>query len=170
MLLEGGASLLDRGGPVLPWIGMLSLLMWSMAAERYCYLRWRMPLELLALVAHWSHERPRSRAVARRLHAQRIAHVEARARRHLPLLRALVQALPLLGLLGTVLGLTHTFDGIADAGLGNRRVIAAGIAESLIATAAGLASAAAGLYACARLDVRADAARLAAARALGDGA
>jgi biopolymer transport protein ExbB len=45
---------------------------------------------------------------------------------------------PLLGLLGTVLGMIRMFTGISGQGMGGPTVVAGGIAEALITTAAGL--------------------------------
>lgn len=45
---------------------------------------------------------------------------------------------PLLGLLGTVLGVIRAFSDLALAGSGGPSIVAAGIAEALIATAAGI--------------------------------
>ncbi|HEY2806673.1 MAG TPA: MotA/TolQ/ExbB proton channel family protein [Gemmatimonadales bacterium] len=46
---------------------------------------------------------------------------------------------PLLGLLGTVLGVMDAFIGIATSGAGNLAAVAPGVAEALVATVAGLA-------------------------------
>ena len=45
---------------------------------------------------------------------------------------------PLLGLLGTIVGMIQAFDSIAKAGTGDPRVVAAGISMALITTATGL--------------------------------
>lgn len=45
---------------------------------------------------------------------------------------------PLLGLLGTVTGMIKAFGAIAEKGTGNPAIVASGIAEALITTAAGL--------------------------------
>ena len=45
---------------------------------------------------------------------------------------------PLIGLLGTVLGVIDAFVGIATSGSGNLSAVAPGVAEALIATAAAL--------------------------------
>lgn len=45
---------------------------------------------------------------------------------------------PLMGLLGTVLGMIRAFNVITTAGVGNPALLAGGIAEALITTAAGL--------------------------------
>lgn len=46
---------------------------------------------------------------------------------------------PLLGLLGTVLGVMDAFIGISTSGAGNLAAVAPGVAEALVATVAGLA-------------------------------
>jgi len=48
---------------------------------------------------------------------------------------------PLLGLLGTVLGVMNAFIGIAREGSGNLAAVAPGVAEALVTTVAGLAAA-----------------------------
>lgn len=60
-------------------------------------------------------------------------------RRHLRLLNGISQVSPLLGLLGTVLGMITSFNGISAAGAGQREMLAGGIAQSLLTTAAGMA-------------------------------
>ena len=51
---------------------------------------------------------------------------------------ALVAAAPLLGLLGTVTGMIHTFRLITFFGVGDARLLADGISEALVTTEAGL--------------------------------
>jgi biopolymer transport protein ExbB len=58
--------------------------------------------------------------------------------RHLPLIRVMAAAAPLLGLLGTVSGLIHTFQVMTEYGNGNAVLLAHGISEALIATQSGL--------------------------------
>jgi biopolymer transport protein TolQ len=59
--------------------------------------------------------------------------------RFLPWLATIGSASPLIGLLGTVLGVIEAFLGIASKGSGNLSAVAPGVAEALIATAAALA-------------------------------
>ena len=58
--------------------------------------------------------------------------------RFIPWLATIGSVSPLLGLLGTVLGVMAAFIGIASKGSGNISAVAPGVAEALIATAAGL--------------------------------
>ena len=58
--------------------------------------------------------------------------------RYLNLLGTIAQITPLLGLLGTVLGMIRVFTEIMAQETGNANVLAGGISEALITTAAGL--------------------------------
>jgi biopolymer transport protein ExbB len=59
-------------------------------------------------------------------------------KRHLWLLATIGSLAPFIGLFGTVLGIVHSFHNMAVTGQGGFSVVAAGISEALIATAAGL--------------------------------
>jgi biopolymer transport protein TolQ len=61
-----------------------------------------------------------------------------RISRFLPWLATIGSVSPLIGLLGTVLGVIDAFLGIASKGSGNLSAVAPGVAEALIATAAAL--------------------------------
>lgn len=66
---------------------------------------------------------------------QRAAFLE----RHLVWLQTIAQAAPLLGLLGTVLGMIKMFASISVAGLGDPQALSGGISEAIMTTAIGLA-------------------------------
>ncbi|MDR1298212.1 MAG: MotA/TolQ/ExbB proton channel family protein [Deltaproteobacteria bacterium] len=57
---------------------------------------------------------------------------------HLELLGVIASISPLLGLLGTVSGMINSFAAVAEAGLGNPGILAGGIGQALLTTAAGL--------------------------------
>jgi len=61
--------------------------------------------------------------------------------RYIPWLATVGAVGPLMGLLGTVLGVMDAFIGISSKGSGNISAVAPGVAEALIATVAGLAAA-----------------------------
>ena len=58
--------------------------------------------------------------------------------RFLPWLATIGSASPLMGLLGTVVGVMDAFIGIATGGSGNISAVAPGVAEALVTTVAGL--------------------------------
>jgi biopolymer transport protein TolQ len=61
--------------------------------------------------------------------------------KHISFLATSASVAPFIGLFGTVLGIMNAFQGIGATGSTNLGVVAPGIAEALIATAAGLAAA-----------------------------
>jgi biopolymer transport protein TolQ len=66
--------------------------------------------------------------------------------RRIPFLATTASITPFIGLLGTVLGIMSAFQGIGQTGSTNLGVVAPGIAEALIATAAGLFAAIPAVY------------------------
>jgi biopolymer transport protein ExbB len=67
------------------------------------------------------------------------SHVIHDLERYLNTLGTIAAVAPLLGLLGTVVGMIRVFAEIMNQGTGNASVLAGGISEALITTAAGLA-------------------------------
>ncbi len=65
---------------------------------------------------------------------------------YLSIIGILAGIAPLLGLLGTVIGMITTFDVISTFGTGNAKAMAGGISEALITTQTGLLVAMPGLY------------------------
>ena len=65
-------------------------------------------------------------------------HVVLRLERFLNSLGTIAVITPLLGLLGTVIGMIKVFAAITEHGVGNAGVLAGGISEALLTTAAGL--------------------------------
>lgn len=66
-------------------------------------------------------------------------HVSPELERYLRTLGTIAAISPFLGLLGTVLGMIQMFSGLGVQGVGDPSIVASGIAQALIATAAGLA-------------------------------
>ena len=66
------------------------------------------------------------------------SHVVHELERYLNTLGTIAAVTPLLGLLGTVMGMIKVFSEIMTQGTGNASVLAGGISEALITTAAGL--------------------------------
>jgi biopolymer transport protein ExbB len=76
-------------------------------------------------------------AVDRAMEHAAIAEI-AYLERYLPLLASVTSIAPLLGFLGTVIGLIAAFDAVGDQGLANPGVVAQGISVALHTTAWGL--------------------------------
>ena len=65
-------------------------------------------------------------------------HVVHELERYLNALGTIAATTPLLGLLGTVIGMIKVFSAITAVGVGDPQILAGGISEALITTAAGL--------------------------------
>jgi biopolymer transport protein TolQ len=70
----------------------------------------------------------------------------AKLERHVPFLATVASITPFIGLFGTVWGIMGSFNSIGAAGSSSLGVVAPGIAEALIATAAGLFAAIPAVY------------------------
>jgi len=70
----------------------------------------------------------------------------AKLEHRVPFLATTASITPYIGLFGTVLGIITAFTGIAGAGSASLAVVAPGIAEALITTAAGLFAAIPAVY------------------------
>jgi biopolymer transport protein ExbB len=82
--------------------------------------------------------RGQSRDVLKEIVQDTGRHVVHELERYLNTLGTIAAITPLLGLLGTVIGMVKVFSAITVAGVGNPSALAGGISEALITTAAGL--------------------------------
>ena len=82
--------------------------------------------------------RDRDRAIMKDSIEDTGRHVVHELERYLDTLGTVAAVSPLLGLLGTVIGMVEVFSEITTGGIGNPTVLAGGIAKALITTAAGL--------------------------------
>jgi biopolymer transport protein ExbB len=82
--------------------------------------------------------RHRSREIMKERIEDTGRHVVHGLERYLNTLGTIAAISPLLGLLGTVVGMVNVFEAITSQGVGNPAVLAGGISEALITTAAGL--------------------------------
>jgi biopolymer transport protein ExbB len=82
--------------------------------------------------------RHRERAVINQIIEDTGRHVVHELERFINALGTIASIAPLMGLLGTVMGMIRTFNVIRTEGIGDPAAMAGGIAEALITTAAGL--------------------------------
>jgi biopolymer transport protein ExbB len=108
----------------------------QLSAERIAEIRGSSPLGriLTAGLVNRYHTRDVMKEAIQDTGRQVIAEME----RYLSTLGTIAAVSPLLGLLGTVIGMIDVFSVIMDAGVGNPEVLAGGISKALITTAAGL--------------------------------
>ena len=126
------------GGAVLMLIAAVILFMWCLIAERMLYFRHGFPPQAQALRDLWEARAERQSWEAHQIRQALVADAERSAKAVIPTIKTLVALCPLLGLLGTVIGMIKVFAEIQLAGVGNAGNLAGGISEALITTAAGL--------------------------------
>ena len=161
--VQAALEYLRQGGWVMVPLAIVSVVMWTLIFERLRNYRTLARRNVLRERLWHEYERDRhglpgqsdqpSRLdqpdhpaldrAALRMSARRI---DGDIERYLAIITVLVAVAPLLGLLGTVLGMTETFQVIATFGTGNTRALASGISVALITTQTGLLIAVPGLF------------------------
>ena len=81
-----------------------------------------------------------------RIRDQIISEVSAETRKFILTIETMMQIFPLLGLLGTVVGMIKVFDVMTFFRTGNARLMASGVSQATIPTMAGLVAAISGVY------------------------
>jgi biopolymer transport protein ExbB len=138
MSLTSLMELFSQGGPVMVLIAGVSVLAWHLALRTW----WQSRYHLASLERMKSRTPPVSSADYSGLHARFIVEAQAARLEHAVwIVGALAMILPLLGLLGTVLGMLTSFEVIQIHGTGQPRLLAGGIGQALITTQAGLLTA-----------------------------
>lgn len=138
-------QLVEAGGDVLWVIFLVVALMWGLVFERSLYFLFVLPSELeRRRVAYRTRAQSLAIGPRRQLESQMMIEARALATTGLSGLGSLIGVCPLLGLLGTVVGMLELFDVISLAGTGNPRAMAAGISTAIISTLAGLVGALSG--------------------------
>ena len=168
-LFDNLAAYIRSGGMVMVPILAVSLVMWVLIFNRVWFMRTLYVKNISRTRAGelvQLNQRPENRYkgansllvrefLARRTHDrdldgfildETVMGLCASLDRYLAAIRVLSAVAPLLGLLGTVVGMMHTFEVITVFGTGNARAMAAGISVALITTQTGLMVAIPGLY------------------------
>ena len=143
---SGFGDLITRGGPVLPVIMGVTLVMWSLIIERAWYLKIGHEKEAKRIINQWECRTERRSWTAQRIRYALISQLAVKLNRSLGMIGSLIAICPLLGLLGTVTGMIEVFDVMAMLGSGNPRAMAAGVSKATIPTLAGMVVALSGYY------------------------
>jgi biopolymer transport protein ExbB len=160
-------EIVKAGGPVMVPIILASIVAAAIFLERLWTLQQRrvMPAELTEKVWKWVEQRQiqdkhilalqqnsplgkilaaglanrhRDRAILKEAIEDTGRHVVHELERFIGTLGTIASISPLMGLLGTVIGMIRTFNAIRTEGIGDPAALGGGIAEALITTAAGL--------------------------------
>ena len=166
-ILYRATEYLWQGGWVMIPLIACSLAMWTLIGERLYFfhsltrrdIRIRDAIAMLdekratgegqglrqSLVASFSKERTGQPGLDKRILYACALRQRPVLNRHLAAIAVLASVAPLLGLLGTVIGMVDTFDVLSVFGTGNVKGLASGISVALITTQSGLLVAIPGL-------------------------
>jgi biopolymer transport protein ExbB len=145
-----------QGGSVLWLLFATCLLLWLLIIERAWFLRITWPGRAARLVHGWDQRQDRGSWKARKIRDATVSESSQALHAQLPLIKVLVALCPLLGLLGTVLGMIGVFEVIAASGNDDAQAMARGVYRATIPTMAGLVVALTGIYFTVRLGQLAD--------------
>jgi biopolymer transport protein ExbB len=134
------------GGPVVIWIYICCLLMWFLVIERTWYFKRVLPNHLRETEQAWRARPERSSWSAHQIRRALISRVNLGMTSNLLLMKVLVPMAPLLGLVGTVMGMLNVFDSMAALGSADARSMATGVSEAMVCTLSGLLVSVTGLY------------------------
>lgn len=136
----------EAGGPVLWGILLVTMIMWTLIIERFWYFKNLMPALSNKALNQWNDISNKGDWFSMRIRDQIISEVSAETRKFILTIETMMQILPLLGLLGTVVGMIKVFDVMTFFGTGNARLMASGVSQATIPTMAGLVAAISGVY------------------------
>jgi len=139
-------ELVEGGGPLVYWIFLSGVVLWTLVIERAWYFYRVLPEESRQALAIWRARQEHVSWCARQVRQAMISRLNASMTASLPLMRVLVPLSPLLGLIGTVSGMLEVFDSMALRGSADARTMASGVSHAMICTLTGLAVSITGLY------------------------
>ncbi|MEZ7980753.1 MAG: MotA/TolQ/ExbB proton channel family protein [Myxococcota bacterium] len=145
-------AFLETGGGVLNFIGLITIVMWTLMLERFYYFYRVFPGVADGVQRDWQARDDHSSWAAHQIRRLRVSEMRMQLEDGLAYIRVLVALCPLLGLLGTVTGMIEVFDVMAIAGSGNAKAMAGGVSKATIPTMAGMVAALSGLILSARLE------------------
>ena len=139
-------AFLNQGGLALWLIALLAFVLWTLVVMHYGYIFSRFKADRQGLIDRWRafHDRAKSHNAAVR--TLLLSEANHRFCGPLSLIKTVVAVAPLLGLLGTVMGMIEVFDVLSALGTGDARAMASGVARATLPTMAGMVVAILGLF------------------------
>lgn len=134
----------DKGGVILYPLTLVIFTIWLIAIERFLYIRRVHYKNVAEVKAYWENKPFVSNWCQVQIRNSLMVSLRERLRVGLPTVRALVTICPLLGLLGTVVGMISVFEIMAQGNSGSPRAMASGISLATIPTMAGMIGAISG--------------------------
>ncbi|MGI9273780.1 MAG: MotA/TolQ/ExbB proton channel family protein [Endozoicomonas sp.] len=144
--LDAIRRFLEAGGPIMPWIAVLTFALWALMYDRFLYFRGGMKRDVQDAIDTWEGRSERKSWNARQIRRLLISRTGERINQGLPMIKTLVALCPLLGLLGTVTGMIEVFNIMAVTGGGDAKAMAGGVSQATIPTMSGMVAALSGVF------------------------
>ena len=142
----GLQQFLETGGNVLLLIMFAAFILWSLILERLAY--WQFAHEGIerAVINEWRQRADKKSWYAHVVRDQLISQVRQKTETNVELIKTVTAIAPMLGLLGTVVGMVEVFDVMAISGSSNARAMSGGVSKATIPTMSGLIVALSAFY------------------------
>lgn len=151
-LLDPILRFMDRGGEILWVIFFVAALLLTLMVERFWFVHIIFPGFQKSIVEEWNGRPGHHTWEAQRIKEALLSQAKLHLEHMMAVIKTLVAMLPMLGLLGTVVGMIHVFDVMALLGTGNARAMASGVSMATIPTMAGMVIAVVGIFFVSRLE------------------
>jgi biopolymer transport protein ExbB len=130
--------MIDLGGSILLVIIIFAAVLWTLMLERLLFV-WLVHTDYVISAQEVWQKRPERRTwYAQQFRNYLLGKSQQTLQQNMGLVHTLIKLCPLLGLLGTVLGMLEIFDAVAISGGTNPRATAGGVSKAIITTMAGL--------------------------------
>ncbi len=143
---EETLAFMELGGAVAWPLAMVALMMWYIIIDRFWFTAVEYPKRRKEALDAWFQRTDHSSWYARQIRAEMISKLLVSYRGSLLVLVNLIAVCPLMGLLGTVMGMLEVFDAVAISGNSNVRAMASGVSQATVSTMIGMVIALSGLY------------------------
>ena len=137
--------MIELGGDILLLIIATAALMWALILERLIYFKFVFPTQQHHVIELWQQRENKLSWTSTQLRNLLMSRVMRSSNRNLEFIKTLVKVCPLLGLLGTVMGMLEIFDALAITGNNSARSTAGGVSKATVSTMAGMVVAISGL-------------------------
>jgi biopolymer transport protein ExbB len=139
-------AFMELGGDVAWPLALVGVAMWTIIVDRFWYVWFQHPGALKDALRTWQARADRGSWYSTQIRRRIISELMAPYERGLGVLGSLIAVCPLMGLLGTVMGMLEVFDVVALSGNGNVRAMATGVSTATVSTMMGMVVALSGLY------------------------
>lgn len=138
-------AFLEVGGAAMVGLLLITFVMWALLLDAIFYLRFFERSEAEAVQEHWSRRPEHLSWNASQIRRMLISQHRQRLDWSFPIIKACVALCPMIGLLGTVVGMIEIFSVMTVGSGASTRGLAMGVSKAMTTTAAGMVAALSGM-------------------------